>query len=227
MSEKKRILIVEDHPIFRLGLCELINQELDLEVCGQARDVAEALEQIALLQPDLIVADITLEHSDGLDLVKELNQRARRLPVLVLSMHDELLYAERALHAGALGYIMKQEAMESVVSGIRQVLAGKIVLNERVKEHLLASLTHRAGDDRRLPIERLTDRELEVFRLIGQGLSTRDIARRLHLSIKTIGTYRERIKEKLQLKHANELMRYAVYWQKSGRVVPTDGDVSQ
>jgi DNA-binding NarL/FixJ family response regulator len=225
MSDKKRILIVEDHPIFRLGLCELINQEPDLEVCGEARDVAEALQQIARVQPDLIVADITLEHSDGLDLVKEVSQRVRRVPVLVLSMHDELLYAERALHAGARGYIMKQEAMESVVSGIRQVLDGKIVLNERIKEHLLASLTQRTGVDRRLPFERLTDRELAVLRLIGQGLSTRDIARRLNLSIKTIGTYRERIKEKLRLKHANELVRAAVHWQKTGKIETLDDGV--
>jgi len=221
MTEKKRILVVEDHPIFRLGLRELINQETDLEVCGESESVVDAWRKIASLEPDLVVADITLPGSDGLDLVKEVHRRCGKLlPVLVLSMHDEFLYAERALHAGARGYIMKQQAMESVVSAIRQVLAGKVYLSERVKEHILSTLADRPADEHKLPIERLADRELEVLRLIGQGLSTREIAHRLHLSIKTIGTYRERLKEKLRLKHANELVRFAVHYEKTGQIPP-------
>jgi DNA-binding NarL/FixJ family response regulator len=226
MSEKRRILVVEDHPIFRLGLRELINQEPDMEVCGESEDVADAWRKIAALQPDLIVADITLPGCDGLDLVEEVHRRCNRLlPVLVLSMHDEFLYAERALHAGARGYIMKQQAMESVVSAIRQVLAGKVYLSERVKEHILSTLAERPADERRLPIGRLADRELEVLRLIGQGLSTREIAGRLHLSVKTIGTYRERLKEKLRLKHANELVRFAVHYEKTGQLPASSEDV--
>ena len=193
MADKKQIFLVEDHPIFRWGLKELINLEEDLAVCGEAEDVTGALKAIDKLEPDLIIADITLEKSDGIDLVKEVNRRSNQIPVLVLSMHDQFLYAERALHAGARGYIMKQEAMESVVTAIHQVLAGKIWLNENVKDQILFNLAEGPAKRSKSPIERLTDRELEVFRLIGQGYSTRDIARRLHLSIKTIGTYRERI----------------------------------
>jgi DNA-binding NarL/FixJ family response regulator len=219
---KKRILIVEDHPIFRLGLSELINQETDLEVCGFAQDVSEAWAEIKHHPPDLVIADITLRKSDGIDLVKIIKRQYGDLPVLVLSMHDEFLYAERALHAGARGYIMKEEAMEKVVTAARQVLDGKIYLNEEIKEHILSGLTARGHAEARAPIARLTDRELEVFRLIGCGLSTRDIAGKLNLSVKTIGTYRERIKEKLHVKHANELVRCAVHWEKHGTLEPVD-----
>jgi DNA-binding NarL/FixJ family response regulator len=214
MVEKKKILLVEDHPIFRWGLSEIINQENDLIVCGNAEYVQQALNEIDRLKPDLIIADITLKESDGIDLVREAGKQYKDIPVLILSMHDEFLYAERALRAGARGYIMKQEAMESVVSAIRLVLDGKIYLNEQVKEQILFGLSEGSGT-RKSPIDRLAERELEVFRLIGQGFSSREIARKLYLSIKTIGTYRERIKEKLNLRHANELIRYAVYWEKS------------
>ena len=217
-DSKKKILIVEDHPIFRWGLSELINQEPDMIVCGDATNVSGAWKAIERLQPDLIIADITLENSDGIDLTKEVNRRSKTIPVLILSMHDQFLYAERALHAGARGYIMKQEAMEKVVTAIRQVLAGKIYLNEKVKDQILFNLADRPAGSGRSPMERLTDRELEVFRMIGKGFSTREIASKLHLSIKTIGTYRERIKEKLNLKHANELVRHAVHWGKTGNV---------
>jgi DNA-binding NarL/FixJ family response regulator len=215
---KKKILVVEDHPIFRLGISELINQEDDLEVCGDAENVSRALVEIERLNPDLIVVDISLKNSDGIDLVKELNARKKGLPVLILSMHDEFLYAERALRAGARGYIMKQEAMESVVTAIRQVLAGKIYFNDRVKEYILTQLSGGSGSADKAPITRLTDRELEVFRMIGRGFGTREIAGKLNLSIKTIGTYRERIKEKLGLKTATELVRHAVHWEKTGEV---------
>lgn len=220
----KKILIVEDHPIFRWGLSELINQEPDMAVCGEATDVASAWKAIEQLAPDLVIADITLANSDGIELTKAVSRRHRNLPVLILSMHDQFLYAERALHAGARGYIMKQEAMESVVTAIREVLAGKVYLNEKVKDQILFNMAERPAGSGRSPIERLTDRELEVFRLIGKGFTTREIADKLHLSIKTIGTYRERIKDKLNLKHANELVRHAVHWDKTGRI--TEGEAA-
>jgi DNA-binding NarL/FixJ family response regulator len=187
-------------------------------VCGDATDVSGAWKAIERLEPDLIIADITLENSDGIDLAKAVNRRSKTIPVLILSMHDQFLYAERALHAGARGYIMKQEAMESVVTAIRQVLAGKIYLNEKVKDQILFNLADRPAGGGRSSMDRLTDRELEVFRMIGKGFSTREIASKLHLSIKTIGTYRERIKEKFSLKHANELVRHAVHWEKTGEI---------
>jgi len=216
MQNKKKILLIEDHPIFRLGLSALINQEPDLQVCGEAKDAASAWHAIDRLQPDLIIADITLEESDGIELTKEIHRRFRTLPVLILSMHDEFLYAERALHAGARGYIRKQEAMELVVDAIHQVLGGKVYLSDQVKEHILTHLTTGPSIGSRSPIERLTDRELEIFRMIGEGLGTRDIADKLHVSIKTIGTHRERIKSKLNLRSGNELVRYAVHWTKTG-----------
>ncbi len=218
MNEKKKILIVEDHPIFRWGLRELINQETDMMVCAEAETVSRAWKAIGETGPDLIIADITLKDSDGIDLVHQVMAYDRHLPVLILSMHDELLYAERAIRAGARGYIMKQEAMESVVTAVRHVLAGRIYLNENVKEHILIHLADRPRYSDQDVSELLSERELEVFRLIGRGFTTREIAVRLHLSIKTIGTYRERIKEKLRLKHANELVRCAVQWDKTGRL---------
>jgi DNA-binding NarL/FixJ family response regulator len=218
MPDKKKILLVEDHPIFRLGLAELINQEDDLEAFGTAKDVNPAIKQIEQTDPDLIIADITLKASDGIDLVKYVKQYHRQIPVLVLSMHDEYLYAQRALSTGARGYIMKQEAMESVVTAIHHVLEGKIYLNDKVKEHILCSMSDTPQTREKTPIDRLTDRELQVFRLIGRGFSSREIAERLFLSIKTIGTYRERIKDKLSLKHANELIRCAVHFEKTGQV---------
>lgn len=218
MPDKKKILLVEDHPIFRLGLAELINQEEDFIAFGNSKDVAPAIEEIKTLCPDLIIADISLKNSDGIDLVKYVKKYHKTIPVLVLSMHDEYLYAQRALHAGARGYIMKQEAMESVVTAIHHVLEGKIYLNEKVKEHILSHISEAPEIREKTPIDRLTDRELQVFKMIGRGYSSRDIAERLFLSIKTIGTYRERIKNKLNLKHANELVRCAVHFEKTGQV---------
>ena len=167
---------------------------------------------------DVILLDITMPGLNGLEVANRVAKESPKTRVLILSMHDQFLYAERALHAGARGYIMKQEAMEKVVTAIRQVLAGKIYLNEKVKDQILFNLADRPAGNGRSPMERLTDRELEVFRMIGKGFSTREIASNLHLSIKTIGTYRERIKEKLNLKHANELVRHAVHWGKTGKV---------
>ncbi|MCG8532749.1 MAG: response regulator transcription factor [Desulfovibrionales bacterium] len=218
MVEKRKILLVEDHPIFRLGLSELINQEEDLEAFGKSKDVEPAIGEIETMSPDLIIADITLKNSDGIDLVKYVKRHHKQIPVLVLSMHDEYLYAQRALSAGARGYIMKQEAMESVVTAIHHVLGGKIYLNEKVKEHILSNMSDTPASRDKSPVERLTDRELQVFKMIGRGFSSREIAERLFLSIKTIGTYRERIKEKLNLKHANELVRCAVHFEKTGQI---------
>ena len=156
--------------------------------------------------------------ADGYEAARRIRTECPNTYILILSMHDELLYAERALHAGARGYIMKQEAMESVVTAIHHVLDGKIYLNEKVKEHILMSMSDTPKARDKTPVDRLTDRELQVFKLIGRGFSSREIAERLFLSIKTIGTYRERIKEKLNLKHANELVRHAVHWEKTGEV---------
>lgn len=218
MTDTKKILLVEDHPIFRLGLAELINQEDKFIAFGQSKDVEPAIKEIEKEKPDLIIADITLKNSDGIDLVRHVKKHHKDIPVLVLSMHDEYLYAQRALHAGARGYIMKQEAMESVVTAIEQVLAGKIYLNENVKEHILSNISNPGEAIKKSPIDSLTDRELQVFKMIGKGYSSRDIAERLFLSIKTIGTYRERIKNKLSLKHANELVRCAVHFEKTGQI---------
>lgn len=218
MTDKKKILLVEDHPIFRLGLAELINQEDRYTAFGTSKDVEPAIKEIEAEKPDLIIADISLKNSDGIDLVHYVKKYHKDIPVLVLSMHDEYLYAQRALHAGAKGYIMKQEAMESVVTAIDQVLSGKIYLNDNVKEHILSNISDPKASDKKSPVDRLTNRELQVFKLIGKGFSSRDIAERLFLSIKTIGTYRERIKNKLNLKHANELVRCAVHFEKTGHI---------
>lgn len=211
-EKKRKILIVDDHPIFCLGMRQLINKEKDLEVCGSEESAAKARIAIAELKPDLVIVDISLKDSDGIDLVKEINTRYENLPVLVLSMYDESLYAERALQAGASGYVMKQEAITQVVQALRKVLKGEIYASDSVKEKAFQRLVSLRKPDQKSPIDVLSDRELEVFRLIGEGLSTREIADRLHLSIKTIGTYREKIKEKQGLKNYTQLVKMAVYW---------------
>lgn len=211
-TRKNKILIVDDHPVFCLGMSELINKEPDMEVCGSEESAAKALKAIASLSPDLVIADISLKESDGIDLVKEINSRYPDLPVLVLSMFDESLYAERALLAGARGYIMKQEAIGLVVQALRKVLRGEIYASAEVKEKSFQRLVAQYNPGQKSPIDTLTDRELEVFRLIGEGYSTREMAEMLHLSIKTIGTYRENIKNKLGLKHYTQLVKMAVFW---------------
>ncbi|MCA1792280.1 MAG: response regulator transcription factor [Desulfobacteraceae bacterium] len=218
MDTQKKILLVEDHPIFRLGLTELINQEDEFIAFGESKDVASAIGEIESILPDLIIADISLQNSDGIDLVRYVKKHHKHIPVLVLSMHDEYLYAQRALHAGARGYIMKQEAMESVVTAIHHVLDGKIYLNEKLKEHILSNITGTSDNLPKTPADQLTNRELQVFKMIGRGFSSREIAQKLFVSIKTIGTYRERIKTKLNLKHANELVRCAVHFEKTGQI---------
>lgn len=212
---ERKILLVDDHPVFRLGMSELINGAEGLVVCGDAENEKDALGQINRLRPDLVVVDITLKDSDGISLIKQISSLYPGLPVLVVSMHDESLYAERALIAGARGYIMKQEATLSIVGAIREVLSGKIYASQMLKENFFLRHLDPAYSQKDDPVRMLTDRELEVFRLFAQGCSSKEIADKLTLSIKTIGTYRERIKEKLNLKHFNELISYATQYMKN------------
>lgn len=212
---KKKILLVDDHPVFCLGMTELINKEEDLLVIGSEETARDAMKAIEKLQPDFLIVDISLKESDGIELVQEIGRNHGDLPVLVLSMFDESLYAERALLSGARGYVMKQEAINVVVKAIRHILAGNVYASDGVKEKVFNRLISRktAGTEKSA-LDLLTNRELEVFRLIGNGLSTREIADRMSLSHKTIGTYRENIKNKLNLKHFTELVKFAVHWSK-------------
>lgn len=208
-----KILIVDDHALVRLGLAQLIADEPDLEVCGDACDVPEALERVGELQPDLVIVDISLPRGNGIELTKALKTRYPDVKVLIASMHDESLFAERALHAGALGYINKQEATDKVIEAVRQVLDGQIYLSAEMTSHLLHRLGNRRDDLLEGPsLKLLSDREWEVFELIGHGVATRQIAEQLHLSIKTIETHREHIKQKLNLTNGTELTRRAVQW---------------
>jgi len=213
--KKFRVVVVDDHPIIRRGLADLINQEDDLEVCAEATDAHQALEMIASLKPDIAVVDISLKEINGIELIKHIKTRHPKLPTLVLSMHDETLYAERALRAGARGYVMKQEPPETVISSIRKVLAGEIYVSEKMSSRLIARMADGRANGTGSPLEHLSDRELEVFQLIGQGLRTRQIAERLCLSIKTIESYREHIKDKLDLENSTELFQHALQWVQS------------
>jgi len=212
---KLKVVLVDDHPIVRQGLAQMIARELDMEVCGEAETAADALKAIAACKPDVAVVDLSLKGTSGLELLKDLKVRFPKLPVLVLSMYDESMYAERALRAGAKGYMMKEEATEKVLAAIRGILAGQIYLSEAMASRLL----HMAVDGRTpgavSPTERLSDRELEVFQLIGQGYGNTDIAQQLHLSPKTVETYRAHIKEKLGLSGATELLQHAIQWAQS------------
>ncbi|HEX3627015.1 MAG TPA: response regulator transcription factor [Verrucomicrobiae bacterium] len=212
---KKRILIVDDHPMMRQGLAQLIGAEADLVVCGEAEDAGRALDAVGNLKPDLVLADISLPGKNGLELVKDFQAVQPGLAVLVISMHDESLYAERVLRAGGRGYIMKQEGGRKLMQAMRQVLEGKIYVSEKISAGILETLSgHRPGAEGS-PMEKLSDRELEVFQLIGQGKGTRDIAETLHLSVKTVDVHRANIKGKLKLHSASELIRYAVRWTES------------
>jgi DNA-binding NarL/FixJ family response regulator len=213
--EKRDILIVDDHPIVRQGLAQLIGQEHDLNVCGQAEDAYQAMKAIRDLKPDLVVVDIALKETSGMELIKDIKVQYPGLPVLTLSMHDEAVYGERALRAGAKGYIMKQEATDKVVTAIRRVLAGEVYISDGMAAKMVGRLVGSASDRGTSPIERLSDRELEVFRLIGEGYGTREMAEKLHLSVKTIETYRAHIKDKLGFQDANELLRSAIQWVNS------------
>jgi DNA-binding NarL/FixJ family response regulator len=206
---RSRVLLIDDHPIVRERLAELINQELDLMVCGEAEDAYSAMEAINKTVPDIALVDISLKDSYGIELVKDIKAQHPAVKTLVLSMHDESLYAERALRAGARGYITKQEASKKVVGAIRQVLGGGIYVSEKMAGVLLGRV---AGEPRSdgSPVDRLSDRELEIFQLLGEGLAVREIAKRLHVSVKTIEAHRTHIKEKLNMKTSPELLRYAI-----------------
>ncbi len=205
-------MIVDDHPVVRQGIQVLIQQEPDLYVGAEAGSASEALKVLDSVSPDIILLDISLKGPDGLELTKSIRAILPKVPILIVSMHDEGLYAERVLRAGANGYIMKEEVSESIVQAVRKVLSGDIYISDRMRQKILRGV---AGQRSNIPVssvERLSDRELEVFRLIGHGHGTRQIAQELHLSIKTIETYRAHIKEKLGLKNATELVRQAVQW---------------
>jgi len=209
---RKRVLIVDDQPIMRQGLAQLLNHERDLRACCEAETAAQALQLAAEKKPDLVLLDISLPDRSGLELIKDLRALHAGLPVLVVSMHDELVFAERALRAGARGYIMKQESAKRVMQAIRRVLSGQIYVSERMSVKILEIFSGQRSQGSRSPIDRLSDREFEVFQLIGQGKSTREIADWLRLSAKTVEVHRIHIREKLQLRSAAELIRHAVCW---------------
>lgn len=211
-SKKVRVLLVEDHPITRQGMKALINQQLGLEVCGETDSAAEALDLVDSLKPDLAVLDVSLKTTSGIELTKEIKARAPDVAILVVSMHDEALFAERALRAGAMGYVMKQEAGEKIVVAIQHLLRGEPYLSGKMAERMLHRFVNKKSDGMVFAIDTLSEREKEVFQLIGTGFSTRQIAEKLNLSSKTIDSYREHLKLKLGLSSGAELMRHAIQW---------------
>jgi DNA-binding NarL/FixJ family response regulator len=214
-KSKTKILIVDDHPMMRQGLVQLINSEPDLEVNGEAETAEQALSLIGQSLPDLVLADISLTGKSGVELIKDVQALQPGLAVLVISMHDESLYAERVLRAGGRGYIMKQEGGKQIMQAIRHVLSGQIYVSPRMSRRILEVFSGHRGASASSPMEQLTDREFEVFQLIGQGKGTRQIAEQLHLSVKTIEVHRQHIKEKLKLTDAPALASYAVRWVES------------
>ncbi len=211
-KKKKTVFVVDDHPIVRQGLALLINQEADLAVIGEAEEMHSALSAILAVGPDILIVDISLNGPDGLELLKNIRLNSPRLPVLILSMHDESVYAERALRAGANGYIMKQEATEKVLVALRRILSGEIYVSERIANSMLHHYVRGSNLSEHSSIAELTNRELEVFRLIGAGHGTRQIADELHLSVKTVESYQAHIKEKLCLRSSRELVQHAAQW---------------
>jgi DNA-binding NarL/FixJ family response regulator len=218
-TSKRTVFVVDDHPLLRQGLALLINQQQDLEVCGEAEEAQAAMEAIAKRRPDILIVDISLNGPDGLDLLKNIRASYPDLPVLILSMHDEAIYAERALRARANGYIMKQEATEKVLVAVRRILHGEVYLSDRMANKMLQQYISGTPTTIQSRISALSDRELEVFCLIGEGRGTREIADELHLSVKTVETYQAHIKEKLSLHSGRELIQHAIQWkldEKSG-----------
>jgi DNA-binding NarL/FixJ family response regulator len=207
-----RILLVDDHPIVRHGMAQLINEEPDLEVCGEAGAAGEAMTLVEETDPHLALIDLSLEEGSGLELVKQIKARFPSVRMLVVSMHDETLFADRVLSAGALGYITKQKATEKLIEAVRHVLSGRVYLSEQMTNRMLHRLVENDEKPGENPIDRLSDRELQVFELIGHGISTRNIAEQLHISVKTVETHRENIKHKLDLETNLELIRWAVQW---------------
>lgn len=213
-AAKKSIYIVDDHPMMRDGLRQLISGEGDLAVCGEAEDAPNALQQIDALKPSMAIVDISLRSSSGLELIKDLHLRIPDLPILVISMHDESLYAERVLRAGARGYIMKQEGGRKIMDAIRRVISGRTYVSDKMAGIIVDLFSGRRAEAAS-PVERLSDREFEVFQLIGKGMSTKEIADRLHVSVKTVEVHRVNIKQKLSLQTATELIHFAVRWAQS------------
>jgi len=207
-----RVLIVDDHPMMREGLAQLIEHETDLSVCGQADRAAQALDAIAADPPDLVLVDISLPDRSGLELIKDVHALHPQLPLLVVSMHDESLYAERVLRAGGRGYVMKQEGGKKLMQAIRQVLGGQIYVSEKMSSKILEIFSGRRVGALHSPVERLSDREFEVFQMVGHGQGTRQIASLLHLSVKTVEVHKANIKKKLELKSGVDLVRYAIRW---------------
>lgn len=213
--DKKRILIVDDHPMMRHGIAQLIAAEPDLAVCGEAENARDAFDVVGILKPDLVLADISLPGKNGLEMLKDFQAILPTLPVLVVSTHDETLYAERVLRAGGRGYIMKQEGGLKLIQAIRHVLGGNIYVSDEISTGILESFSGRRTGSEGSPMEKLSDREFEIFRLVGQGQGTKDIAHKLHLSAKTVDVHRANIKTKLKLTSSPELIRYAVRWTES------------
>lgn len=211
-SRRIQVLVVDDHPIVRKGFANLINNEPDLQICGEAEDISQALRVAREAEPDLAIIDLALKAGNGLEVIKALKSHNPNIKMLAASALDESLFAERALRAGAQGFISKNEAIENLIGAIRAVLAENIYLSPKMTQRLLHHVSGRGLTIESSPVERLTDRELEVFQLLGEGLSTRQIAAKIHLSPKTIDRYRDNIKQKLQLKNATELIRQATQW---------------
>lgn len=211
-SRARSVFIVDDHPIVRQGLAQLIDQEDDLTVCGEAADVREARAALPQAQPDVVILDLSLRDSDGLELIKDIRNKYRQLPVLVLSMHDESIYAERLLSAGANGYIMKQAAADQLLTALRRVLAGGIYVSEHVGASMIERFAVAGRKHNANPIDRLSNRELQVLNLIGRGKTTREVAENLNLSVKTVESHRQRIKKKLNLQTSPQLVQFAVNW---------------
>jgi DNA-binding NarL/FixJ family response regulator len=209
---RRKILLVDDHPFMRAGLAQLIDLQPDMMVAGEAGNPADALQKFSSARPDLVLTDMTMPGRSGLEFIKDLRAADPEAAILVISMHDESIYAERALRAGARGYIMKEAGGENLLAAIRQVLAGQVYLSPRMSASALDVFSGRRPRGSTSPIEKLSDREFEVFRLVGQGKSTRDIAQQLHLSTKTVDVHRAHIKEKLELKDVTALVRHAVRW---------------
>jgi DNA-binding NarL/FixJ family response regulator len=212
MSQKIKILLVDDHPLVLEGLVNLVGQQPDMEICGEAGNEPQALELIGTVLPDVAIVDISLENGSGIELIKSIKAIYPAVKTLVLSMHDESLYAERALHAGARGYIMKREAAKKIIEGIHCVLAGQIYVSGKIAAMIAEKFVEGRTAADASPIEQLSNRELEVFQLLGRGHSTRQIADHLHVGFKTVQAYNARIKEKLKLANATELLREAIRW---------------
>ena len=211
-SARKKILVVDDHPMTRAGLVQLINRQTDIEVCAEAGNPVEGFNQLSSSEADLVLTDITMPGRSGIEFIKDLLVVRPELPILVVSMHDELIYAERVLRAGARGYVMKEAGGENLLAAIRHVLSGQVYVSPKMSAKILDNFSSRKPRGSTSPIEKLSDREFEVFQLIGQGKSTRQIAQQLHLSPKTVDVHRSHIKEKLEINDATALVRHAVRW---------------